>query len=92
MAVSAAAVQVPTASAIAVYTPSGNKVAQTVVIQNLGPNAIYIGGSTVTTATGVAVAATSGVITLHNVDDVVYARAATALQSTPADTRVIAFV
>lgn len=88
---SAAAVQV-LASAATLLT-AANAVTGSrgpIYIQNLGPNAIYVGGSGVTSATGFQVPA-AGSITIGAVygGDALYARAVTADQVSPADTRVL---
>lgn len=84
-----AAVQVATTSTTLLTADPDNW--RTVVVQNLGPNAIYVetAGAAATT-TGVQVAATSGVVTLPIAPNAtVTAIAATALQVSPADTRVL---
>jgi hypothetical protein len=60
-----------------------------VTIQNLGPNAIYLAATAAkcTTALGLQVPATSGLVTIDVATDELYAIAATALQVSPADTR-----
>lgn len=86
-----------TISAAQVNTTAGSIVAEnvgggrrTVFVANLGPNAIYLGMSNaVTTATGYPVAATSGTATVVlEPGDRLFAIAATALQVSPADTRI----
>lgn len=83
------AVAVATASATLIPDMVGRR---TLFIQNLGPNEIYVGfDSSVTSSTGIKVAANGGALSLDVNDNVhVYARAATALQSSPADTRYLA--
>ena len=93
MAVSTTAVQVATASATQLLTSATNSGGPrgAVSIANLGPNAIFVGTtSAVTTVTGFPIAATTGTLTLTGVDlsDGLWAIAATALQVSPADTRV----
>lgn len=87
------AVAVATASATLI---PGMGSANAVLIQNLGPNAIYCGGSTVTTATGISVPANGGTLSVDMVQFAgsgttikpeIYCIAATALQVSPADTR-----
>jgi hypothetical protein len=60
-----------------------------VTIQNLGPNAIYLAATAAkcTTALGLQVPATTGIVTIDIANDELYAIAATALQVSPADTR-----
>lgn len=85
-----AAVQVQTTStALLAADPDQYRVA---FVSNLGPNAIYLEvGATPTTATGLAVAATTGQVGPISVPPNVAlnAIAATANQSSPADTRVM---
>jgi hypothetical protein len=85
-----AAVQVLTGSATKVATASTAPSRKNITIQNLGPNDIYCGFDTsVTTATGMKVAANTGVLSIDLGPNVtVYCRAASADQSSPADTRV----
>lgn len=61
-----------------------------ITIQNLGPNAIYVGGSGVTSATGLQVPAAGSIIVgaVYG-SDALFARAVTADQVSPADTRVL---
>jgi len=89
------AVQVLTGSSIAILTPAAGDNRQSrgpILISNLGPNAIFVGTSNaVTTATGFPIPATTGSVNIGfiNSGDTLYARAATADQTTPADTRVM---
>lgn len=87
------AVAIATASATLI---PGMGSANAVLIQNLGPNPIYCGGSSVTTATGISVPANGGTLSIDIVQFAgssttiapeIYCIAATALQVTPADTR-----
>lgn len=87
------AVAIATASATLI---PGMGSANAVLIQNLGPNAIYCGPSSVTTATGVSVPANGGTLSIDIVQFAgstttiapeIYCIAATALQVSPADTR-----
>ena len=84
---SSSAVQVSNSAATTIFTPKNYSAR--VTIQNLGPNAIYVGSSAVTTATGLSVPA-NGSFSLSSdwSDGPLYAIAATAAQSSPADTRV----
>lgn len=73
--------------------------ANTVLVQNLGPNVIYCGSdNTVTTSTGIQVPASGGVMAIDivqvppaygstNVTPVLYCIAATADQTSPSNTR-----
>jgi hypothetical protein len=65
---------------------------RTVVVQNLGPNAIFLETTGAATAAGgLQVAATTGLVTLTiTPNTTVAAIAATANQTTPADTRLLA--
>lgn len=86
------AVQVQTTATQLLAANTSAQLRTRVLIENLGPNAIYVGyDNTVTTATGEQVAATSGVLELRgNINGTLFAVAATANQVSPADTRVIA--
>ena len=60
-------------------------------VQNLGPNAIWLGASGVTTATGIKVEPNGGTLTLPiQAGTAIYAIASTANQASPADTRYMA--
>lgn len=74
------------ASATVIPLPNGTR---RVRIQNLGPNVIYIGTTAAkcTAALGLQVAATTGFTEFEMMGHEVYARAATADQVSPADTR-----
>lgn len=94
------AVQIATANATAIPDMNG---ANAVLVQNLGPNAIYCGNdSLVTTSTGTQVPANGGVLTFDivqggagpvtgtaTITPNLWCRSATALQVTPNDTRYI---
>ncbi|HKY59413.1 MAG TPA: hypothetical protein VJP59_00230 [Gemmatimonadota bacterium] len=68
---------------------SASRHRSSVLIANAGPNAIYIGASGVTTATGFPIAAgASRDFPNSTIPEDLYAIAATANQSSPADTRV----
>ena len=58
-----------------------------ITITNLGPNAIYVGPSNVTTATGQPVAAAATLRLEGGLDSGLWGIAATAAQASPADTR-----
>lgn len=79
------AIQVQTTAA-KVTLPDGTK---RIRLQNLGPNAIYYGSTAAkcTTALGVQIAATSGIMDLDVGGHELYLIAATANQVSPADTR-----
>lgn len=97
--VTARAVQVATAAPTLLAPNNPNR--RILEVANLGPNAIFVGPSDVTTATGYPVSKVdaNGVAgTLpplyysvgdQSVTEALYAIAATALQTTPADTRVL---
>lgn len=60
-------------------------------VQNLGPNPIYIGDASVATTTGIEVPANGGTVTLPiQVGTAIYAIAATANQTSPLNTRIMA--
>lgn len=62
----------------------------TLIIQNLGPNAIYIGPSDVATTTGVQIAANGSITSADPaIGEKIYAIAATADQSGATNTRVL---
>lgn len=70
--------------------------ANAVLIQNLGPNPIYCGGSTVTTSTGIQIPANGGTLSIDivqfagsstTIKPEIYCIAASADQSGTADTR-----
>jgi len=86
LALTASAVQIVPAP-----TPNANgySALQTVVIQNLGPNVIYVGDSTVSTTTGLQVAATTGTLTLQGVQGPLFVRTVTADQSGATNTRAL---
>ena len=64
---------------------------KSIAVHNAGPNAIYVGPSNVTTATGYPIAAgASRDFSIFFLPEALYARAATADQVAPADTRVLA--
>jgi len=65
---------------------------RSVTIQNLGPNAIYVDIEVdAAVATGIQIAATSGIITLElDAGLAINGITTSAIQSTPADTRVLA--
>jgi hypothetical protein len=91
---SVAAVQVLTGSSISILAPvTGDTRASRgpIMVSNLGPNTIYLGTSSgVTTATGYPVPTlTSVTVSFIAPTDTLYARAATADQASPADTRVL---
>ena len=91
---SVAAVQALTASSISILAAvTGDTRASRgpVLVSNLGPNTIYLGtSSAVTTATGFPVPTNTTVtMTFIGPADTLYARAATADQVSPADTRVL---
>ena len=77
-----------TTSALLAATNNG---VETVFIQNLGPNVIYLEvGAAAATTTGVQMAITSGTITLRRPPlTAINVIAAVANQSTPADTRYV---
>lgn len=85
-----------TATAVNVLASAATEIAgasyhrKSISVHNAGPNAIYLGPSDVTTTTGYPVAAGASV-TLNDffIPDVLYARAATADQVSPANTRVL---
>ncbi len=82
-----AAVDVLASAATLIYTPAGGR--ETVVVQNLGPNDIYVDySSTVTSATGLKIAA-NGTYSVGHVRRKLYARAVTADQVAPANTRIL---
>jgi hypothetical protein len=58
------------------------------LVQNLGPDPIYLGGAAVTTATGLELPSGGGVVSVPG-NFSLYAIAAVALQVSPADTRVL---
>lgn len=83
-----AAVDVQTTSTL-LFSDTNSSEAVEVIIQNRGPNSIYVSTEAgVTTATGVEVAS-NGVLVLQRPRGKIYAVAATANQTTPANTRVL---
>jgi hypothetical protein len=76
------------ASVINVALPSAGVHVRERLIQNLGPNPIYLGGSAVTTATGLEVPSGGGVVSVPG-NFTLYGIASTADQVSPADTRVL---
>lgn len=86
--ITATAVNVLASAATLIASASHHR--KTISVHNAGPNAIYIGPSDVTTTTGFPIAA--GATHQFNeafVPDALYARAATADQASPANTRII---
>jgi hypothetical protein len=81
--------QVLASAAVLIETATAGR--KRIKVQNLGPNKIYVGFSNaVTSATGWEVAATGGTLDLDLANgSQVWARAVTADQASPADTRVI---
>lgn len=82
-----------TAVAVSNVTPTllvaATRHRQSIIVANAGPNAIYLGPSNVTTATGFPIAAgASRDFPNTAIPENLYAIAATAAQTTPADTRV----
>jgi hypothetical protein len=82
-----------TSSAVVVQTTPTKLVDQSMgrgslLISNRGPNAIYLGGTDVTTATGFPIPAGES-IEMDETNGAVYAIAETANQATPANTRIL---
>ena len=82
-----AAFQVTTTTSV--MLPATNNAYETVIIQNLGPNAIFVElAATTATTTGVSVAATTGTLTVRRPPLTAISAITTAAnQASPADTR-----
>ena len=87
MAITATRVNVLTATPTLLVAAGAN--ANRVVIQNAGPNSIFVGGSTVATTTGFAIPTGTTNYVVQGKNTAVYAIAGTADQASPANTSVL---
>lgn len=80
--------EVQTSSTL-IYDPKDDDFAVRLTVQNLGPNAIYIGPTGVATGTGYKILSAASYTLEEGTTARLYAIADTASQTSPADTRVL---